>query len=199
MTRRDYLFSGAAGALLAACSSKVEGPARYRVKFETTKGDFLVDVVREWSPNGADRFYELVTTGFYDGARFFRVVPGFVVQFGLKGDPAADAKWDDATIEDDTPRGMSNLPATVVFAAKQTPNTRSSQVFINLGQNQRLDAMGFTPFGRVSEGMAVVAAINNEYGEAPDQMRIKTEGNAYLERDFPRLDFIKKASVVPGE
>lgn len=195
ITRRNCLAAGAA-AVLAGCSGKT-GPEKYRVKFETTKGDFYVDVVREWAPNGADRFHELVTAGFYDGARFFRVVPGFVVQFGLKGDPAVDAIWDDKNIEDDAPKGMSNLPATVTFAAQNRPNTRSSQIFINLGQNQRLDAMGFTPFGRVSEGMNVVANINSEYAELPNQGSIKTEGNAYLEREFPRLDFIKKATVVP--
>jgi peptidyl-prolyl cis-trans isomerase A (cyclophilin A) len=196
MTRRDCFIAGAV--LLAGCG-KQEGPARYRVKFETTKGDFVVDVVREWSPLGADRFHQLVQDGFYDGARFFRVVPGFVVQFGLSGDPAKDAQWAEATFDDDTPRGMPNMPATITFAKSGMPNSRSSQVFINLGQNQRLDSQGFTPFGRVTEGMPVVANISSEYGEAPNQGRIKAEGNAYLEREFPRLDFIKKATVIPGD
>jgi peptidyl-prolyl cis-trans isomerase A (cyclophilin A) len=195
MKRRNVL----AGALLmAAGCSKPQSPPRYRVKFETTKGDFIVDVVRAWSPLGADRFYELVGKGFYDGCRFFRIVPGFVVQWGLKGDPALDAHWDAEVIEDDPPGKMSNMPATISFATKG-PDSRGAQVFINLGSNQRLDAMGFTPFGRVGEGMSVVASLNSEYGEGPDQMKIKQQGLKYLETEFPRLDYIKKATVLPGE
>lgn len=171
-----------------------KGPDSYRVKFETTKGDFYVDVVRAWSPIGADRFHQLVTMGFFDGARFFRIVPGFVVQFGLKGDPAVDQKWGDANIEDDAP-GMSNTPATITFA-NRGPGTRSTQIFINLGDNRRLDPQGFTPFGRVTEGMSVVTQFNSSYGESPDQMRIRNEGNTYLQREFPNLDYIKKATVV---
>lgn len=171
-----------------------KGPDNYRVKFETTKGDFYVDVVRAWSPIGADRFHQLVTMGFFDGARFFRIVPGFVVQFGLKGDPALDQKWGDANIEDDSP-GMSNTPATITFA-NRGPGTRSTQIFINLGDNRRLDPQGFTPFGRVTEGMSVVTQFNSSYGESPDQMRIRNEGNAYLQREFPNLDYIKKATIV---
>jgi peptidyl-prolyl cis-trans isomerase A (cyclophilin A) len=186
-----------AAVLLTGCSGggTSKSPDRYRTKFETTKGDFVIEVIREWSPLGADRFHELVTTGFFDSARFFRILPGFVVQFGLKGDPAIDAKWEAAIIEDD-PAAMSNTPATVTFATRGT-RSRTTQVFINLGDNSRLDTQGFTPFGRVTDGMQVVASLYSGYGEAPDQSRIKSQGNSYLQAEFPMLDYIKKASVVP--
>ena len=186
---------------LAGCSSTGGVPAQYKVKLETSKGDVVIEVTREWSPLGADRFHELVKTGVFDDARFFRVVPGFVVQFGLKGDPAVDAKWSDANIQDDPP-SQSNTPGTISFATRG-PNTRSSQLFINLGNNASLDSMGFTPFGRVVEGMSVVTSLHSGYGDGPpggmgpDQSRIKSDGNAYLKRDFPQLDFIKKATILP--
>lgn len=187
---------------LSGCGSQ-PAPPKFRARFETSKGDFTIEVVRDWSPKGADRFYELVKGGFYDDNRFFRVLPGFVVQFGLKGDPATDMKWRDSRIDDDPPL-QSNTPASVVFATSG-PNSRTTQVFINLGRNDQLDPQGFTPFGRVVEGMSVVAELYAGYGEGfpngngPDQNRIVREGNAYLNRDFPRLDFIKKASVLSGQ
>ncbi len=187
--------------LLTTCSNSggggeapPKGPEAFRVKFETTKGDFFVDVVRPWAPMGADRFYQLVKMGFFDGARFFRIVPGFVVQFGLKGDPAVDGKWGEANFPDDPP-AMPNTPATITFA-NRGPGTRSTQVFINLGNNQRLDSQGFTPFGRVTEGMSVVTQFTAEYAEKPDQGRLRSEGNAYLQKEFPNLDYIKKASLI---
>lgn len=185
--------------LLSGCGS-APAPPKFRAKFETSKGVFVIEVIRDWSPKGADRFYELVKSGFYDDNRFFRVLPGFVVQFGLKGIPDTDMKWRDNKIDDDPPL-QSNTPATVVFATGG-PNTRTTQVFINLAPNERLDPQGFTPFGRVVEGMSVVAELYSGYGEGfpngsgPDQNRIVREGNAYLGRDFPKLDFIKKATVV---
>jgi len=190
---------------LTACNRSVEsddagavvtppkGPDRYRVKFETSKGDFVVDAVRGWSPLGADRFHELVTSGFYNDNRFFRVVPGFVVQFGLNGDPALNRKWK-VNIDDDPP-GVSNTPGTICFATAGR-RTRTTQVFINFGDNSRLDSQGFTPFGRVTEGMGVVMSINAEYEQRPDQGRITNEGNSYLKAEFPNMDFIKKASIV---
>ena len=171
-----------------------KGPDRYRVQFETSKGTFIVDAVRGWSPLGSDRFHELVKAGFFDENRFFRVVPGFIVQFGLSGDPAMNRKWK-TNIDDDLP-GVSNTPATVTFATAG-PRTRTTQLFINFGDNNRLDAKGFTPFGRVTEGMAAVMAITAEYGERPDQGRITSEGNTYLKAEFPNLDYIKKATVLP--
>ncbi len=192
-------FFLAAGALaLASCSSTSgpgQAPDKFRVKFETTKGDVLIDCIREWSPLGADRFHELVTSGFFDGARFFRIVPDFIVQVGIKGDPKIDAEWRERNIPDDPP-SMTNAPATITFAKSSMPNSRTTQIFINIGNNARLDSQGFTPFGRISEGMPAVLALNKEYGEAPNQGRIVQEGNAYLEREFPKLDYIKKATIV---
>jgi len=164
------------------------------VKFTTTKGDFSIRVVRAWAPLGADRFRELVESGFYDGARFFRVVPGFVVQFGIAADPAVTKKWDRAFADDPVLEG--NKRGRLVFATGG-PNTRTTQLFINYKDNLRLDKMGFSAFGEVVDGMAVVDSIYSGDGEKPDQDRIEKEGNAYLEREFPKLDFIKSARVVP--
>jgi len=172
----------------------VTPPARYQVRFETSAGVFVMDVTRAWAPRGADRLYELVRSGFYDGTRFFRVVPGFVVQFGLSGDPAASARWRDATIADD-PVTQSNARGTVTFATAG-PNTRTTQMFINYGDNRRLDGMGFAPLGVVVEGMDVVDRIYAGYGESPDQGLIESQGTAYLAAQFPRLDSIARATIV---
>jgi peptidyl-prolyl cis-trans isomerase A (cyclophilin A) len=175
-------------------------PETYKAKFDTTKGTVTIEVIRAWAPLGADRFYNLVKGGFYDGARFFRVLPGFVVQFGIPGDPAIAKVWRSARIGDD-PVTQSNAAGMVTFATAG-PNSRTTQVFINLAGNQNLDAMGFAPFGRVVEGMDVVGQLHSGYGEGaphgrgPDQGRLQSEGNAYLERDFPKLDFIKSATVA---
>ena len=190
-SRSFFLLTAAA--LLAGCSSSS------RVKFETSKGDFIVQVHREWAPLGAERFIELVKSGFYDNARFFRVVAGFMVQFGITGDPNVQAKWREAVIQDD-PVTQSNTRGKLSFATKG-PGSRTSQVFINLVNNARLDASGFAPFAEVVSGMEVVDQLYSGYGDGaprgsgPDQNLIQTQGNAYLERDFPRLDFIKKASM----
>lgn len=171
-------------------------PGEFRVRFETTKGDFTVRVVRAWAPRGADRFRELVSSGFFDGARFFRVVPTFVVQFGIAGDPAVTKKWDKTEIKDD-PVVQSNTRGRLTFATSG-PDTRTTQLFINYAdRNARLDKMGFSPFGEVVEGMAVVDSIYSGDGERPDQERIEKEGNVYLLRDFPKLDFIKTARILP--
>lgn len=177
-----------------------QAPNSYRAQFETSKGDFTVEVSREWAPLGADRFYNLVRNGFYDGARFFRVLPGFVVQFGIPGDPAVARAWRTARIADDPVR-ESNAAGTVTFATAG-PDTRTTQVFINLANNANLDGMGFAPFGRVVEGMDVVKQLHSGYGEGaphgrgPDQGRIQAEGNAYLEKQFPNLDYVRKASIA---
>jgi cyclophilin family peptidyl-prolyl cis-trans isomerase len=175
-------------------ATPAKGPDRYRARFETTKGDFVVEAVRGWSPLGADRFHELVTSGYYNENRFFRVVPGFVVQWGLAADPALTRKW--KTNIDDDPPGVSNTPGTVCFATAGR-QTRTTQVFINFGDNSRLDSQGFSPFGKVTEGMGVVVSLSAEYGERPDQGRITSEGNAYLKAEFPNLDYIRKASIIP--
>lgn len=175
-------------------------PDEYKVKFETTKGDFTVEVNKSWAPVGAERFHELATSGFFDGAKFFRVLPGFVVQFGLAAEPELSAKYRGARMSDD-PVIESNAKGTITFATSG-PNSRTSQVFINLADNPRLDQMGFAPFGKVVEGMNVVESLYSGYGEGaphgngPDQSRIQSMGNKYLDASFPNLDGIKKATVV---
>jgi len=175
-------------------------PETYKAQFETSKGNFTVEVTRAWAPLGADRFYNLIRGGFYDGARFFRVLPGFVVQFGIPADPAVARNWRSARIADD-PVTQSNKPGSITFATAGA-NTRTTQVFISLANNGNLDGMGFAPFGRVVKGMDIVGRFYSGYGEGaphgrgPDQGRVQSEGNTYLERDFPKLDYIKKAAVL---
>jgi peptidyl-prolyl cis-trans isomerase A (cyclophilin A) len=176
------------------------GPATYRARFETSAGTFVIEVQRAWAPRGADRFYELVKSGYYDGQRFFRVLPGFMAQFGIHGDPKVAAQWHERNLLDDPVR-QSNTRGMVSYATAG-PNTRTTQVFINYGNNSSLDGQGFAPFGRVVEGMDVVDRLFAGYGEGaprgrgPDQGRIQGEGNAYLEREFPKLDYVKKATIV---
>ncbi len=166
----------------------------FRVKFETSKGDFVVLVRPEWAPLGAAQFRRLVEAGFYDGAKFFRVVPNFVVQFGLPAEPEMSARLAAKPIPDD-PVKESNQRGRVTFATAG-PNTRTSQLFINLGDNSFLDGQGFAPFGEVTEGMDVVDSIYPGYGEQPQQGQIRMQGNRYLEASFPLLDGIIKAAVV---
>jgi peptidyl-prolyl cis-trans isomerase A (cyclophilin A) len=178
----------------APSTAAAPAPDSFRVAFETTRGNFVVDVIRAWSPRGVDRFHELVNAGYFTDVAFFRVLPGFVAQFGMHGDPSVNRRWDERPIADD-PVVQSNKRGTIVFATSG-PNTRGNQFFINFADNSRLDGMGFSPFGRVVEGMGVVDSIYAGYGEQPDQSRIASQGNAYLKRDFPRLDYIKSARVV---
>ncbi len=184
---------------ILVCGCSRHAPDSYKVRFETSQSPVVVTVNRSWAPLGADRFYELVNGGFYDGARFFRVLPGFVVQFGIARDAALNAKWHDANLQDD-PVTESNRRGTITFATGG-PNTRTTQVFINLADNARLDKTGFSPFGVVTQGMEVVDRFYSGYGEGaprgsgPAQDRAESEGNAYFERDFPKLDFIKKATI----
>jgi peptidyl-prolyl cis-trans isomerase A (cyclophilin A) len=178
---------------LAACSSSGRAPDIFKVNLDTSKGPVVIEVHRDWAPIGADHFYQLIKAGYYDGARFFRVVPGFVAQFGLAADPAVTAKWKDMNLQDD-PVKESNTPGTLTYATAG-PNTRTTQLFINLGNNQRLDGMGFAPFAKVISGMEAVQAINAGYGEAPQQPLIEAQGNAYLQSQFPQLDYIKKATI----
>ncbi len=172
-----------------------KGPESYRVKFVTSCGDFVVEVTRKWSPLGADRFHEAVTGGFYDECRFFRVVPNFIVQFGINGDPAVQRRWRRANLKDDRATGHSNLKSTVTFATAG-PNTRTTQLFVNLKDNAFLDKLGFTPFGKVVSGIETVQKINAEYGEKAQQGALQAEGNKYLKAEFPRMDYIKTARVV---
>jgi peptidyl-prolyl cis-trans isomerase A (cyclophilin A) len=186
--------AGGRAALLDPSKATATAPASYRVRFETTRGSFVVAVSRAWAPRGADRFYNLVRSGFYDDVGFFRVVPGFVVQFGLNGDPGVNAAWDSARIADD-PVKQTNRRARLTFATAG-PGTRTTQLFINLKDNARLDQMGFAPFAEVVSGMEVFDALYAGYRELPDQGRITQEGNAYLKQGFPRLDFVRKAVIV---
>lgn len=166
----------------------------YKVKFETSTGDFTIEVHPDWAPLGAERFKELVEAGYYDDCRFFRVVKDFMVQFGLNGDPSVTSQWRSKNLKDD-PVTQSNTRGKITFATAG-PNTRTTQVFINFGNNSFLDGQGFAPFGEVVEGMDVVDSINNEYGESPNQGSIQQRGNEYLNAQFPKLDYVKKASIV---
>lgn len=181
-------------ALLHPETLHAKAPDVYDVKFETTRGDFVVQITRAWAPIGADRFYNLVKHGYFTGAAFFRVVPGFIVQFGLSSDPAVNRAWRNANIKDD-PVTQSNKRGTVTFATAG-PNTRTTQLFINFANNSPLDRQGFAPFGAVTSGMDVVDKIYSGYGERPDQGAITTQGMAYLQKNFPNLDTIKSATIV---
>lgn len=184
----------------ATAAMSEPAPATFRARFETSKGDFVIEVHRDWAPLGADRFYNLVKSGYYDGTRFFRVISGFMAQFGIHGDPRVSAAWRTARIPDDPVR-EHNTRGAVTFATAG-PGTRTTQLFINYADNSRLDGMGFAPFGRVVDGMDVVDRLYAGYGEGapggrgPDQGRIAAEGNAYLEREFPELDQIRRATVI---
>jgi len=179
----------------------VKAPDSFKARLDTSKGSFTVEVTRSLAPNGADRFYNLVRSGYFTDVEFFRVVPGFMCQFGINGDPRIAAAWREASIPDDPVKG-SNTKGTITFATAG-PNSRTTQLFINYGDNARLDSMGFAPFGKVVEGMDVVNKIYGEYGDGPpggrgpNQGRIQQEGNAYLKKDFPKLDYIKSAAIVP--
>jgi peptidyl-prolyl cis-trans isomerase A (cyclophilin A) len=173
-----------------------QAPAAYRARVETNQGTFVIEVHREWAPNAADRFYNLVKNGFYDNARFFRVLSGFMVQFGLNGDPEIQRPWSSVGLPDE-PAKQSNLRGFVSFARESSPNSRYTMVFINYKDNSYLDSEGFPPFGQVIAGMDVVDKLYGGYGRTnvPDQRRILSEGNAYLAAEYPRLDFIRRARV----
>ena len=198
-------FSAQSAALAAnlgdPSSLNEKAPAVYKATFDTSKGSFVIEVHRDWSPNGADRFYNLVKNGFYNDARFFRVIDGFMVQFGISGNPDLSTVWREARIPDDAVK-QTNQRGMVSFATAG-PGTRTTQVFINFGDNGGLDGQGFSPFGQVVSGMDVVDAFFGGYGEGapngrgPDQGRVQTQGNAYLITDFPKLDYIKKATNEP--
>lgn len=172
-----------------------QAPATYKAAFDTSRGAFVVEVHRDWAPVGADRFFNLVKNGFFDDCRFFRVVPGFMVQFGINGSPAVQSGWRSASIKDD-PVKQSNKRGFMTFATGG-PDSRTSQVFINFGDNANLDKQGFAPFGRIASGMDVVDKINAEYREQPNQGAIQQQGNAYLNKEFPKLDYVKTAKIEP--
>ena len=191
-----HAAAGAHPSLLKPATFTAKAPAVFKAKFTTTAGDFVVEVHRDWAPLGADRFYNLVRGGYFTNAAFFRVVQGFVVQFGLSADPKVNQVWSDAKIKDD-PVVQSNKRGSLVFATAG-PNTRTTQLFINYGDNARLDGMGFAPFGTVVEGMDVVDKIFPGYRESPRQDLITEKGDAYLKANFPMIDKIKVAQIVPA-
>jgi len=187
-------------ALLDPSLAKEQAPERYRVRFDTTKGPFTVEVDRSWAPRGADRFYNLVKIGFFQDIALFRVLDGFVVQFGISGEPEISEKWSTANIKDE-PAKASNLKGLITYA-HGGKDTRTTQFFINLADNVNLDQMGFPPFGKVVEGMSVIESFYSDYGEGaprgrgPSQGLIQAQGNKYLKSQFPKLDYIEKASLL---
>ena len=185
-------------ALLHPAALHAKAPATYNVAFATTQGRFVITVHRSWSPRGADRFYNLVRARFFDGVEFFRVVNGFVVQFGISPYPQVSSAWQNANIKDDLVK-TSNARATITFA-DGGPNTRTTQVFINLGTNAFLDGQGFSPFGKVTTGMSVVGKLYSGYGDKPtnDQPQIAAQGNTFLKKHFPKLDAILTARIAAG-
>lgn len=189
---------GAPKALLHPGDLTAQAPAQFDAVFHTTKGDFTVQVHRAWAPHGADRFYDLVKNGFYDGAKLFRVVPGFVVQFGISPYPKVSRAWLNATIPDD-PVEHPNAAGTVTFASAG-PDSRTTQVFVNLGDNRSLDTQGFAPFGQVVSGMNAVDSFYGGYGDAPTghQGEMTEEGNEYFEKSWPKLDAIETATIANG-
>ena len=195
---------GASSALTRPNKDSIATPApdSFKVAVETSKGNFTIMAHRDWAPRGVDRFYHLVRLGYFDEARFFRVLRGFMAQFGINGDPRVNSAWEPLTLEAD-PVKQTNTRGRVTFAQGMDPNTRTTQLFINYGDNSNLDASGFSPIGEVIDGMAVVDSLYANYGEGapdgggPDQGRIQSEGNAYLNQSFPRLDFIRRARIVP--
>jgi peptidyl-prolyl cis-trans isomerase A (cyclophilin A) len=204
MRRLNTLFQVTLCLVLAGCSASSQqqghAPDVYKVNLDTSKGAIVIEVHRDWAPIGADRFYELVKSGYFDGARFFRVLPGFMAQFGIAADPQVTAKWKDSQIQDD-PVTQSNVRGMVTFAKTGAPNSRTTQMFINTGDNARLDGQAFASIGKVLSGMEAVDNFYNGYGEGapqgngPVQGLIQEQGNAYLEKGFPQLDYIKKATV----
>jgi peptidyl-prolyl cis-trans isomerase A (cyclophilin A) len=196
-------LTAALAGLARDASSQVadeRSPATFRARVDTSQGVFVIEVQREWAPLGADRFYTLVKRGFYNDARFFRVLSGFMAQFGLNGDPKTQAEWASANLMDEPPK-QSNTRGFVTFAKESSPNTRYTMVFINSVDNSYLDASGFAPFGVVIAGMEVVDKLYSGYGRTnvPDQRRIKSDGNAYLSAEYPKLDFIKTATIEPAK
>jgi peptidyl-prolyl cis-trans isomerase A (cyclophilin A) len=187
--------------LLDPSKASAKAPDVFKAKFTTTKGDFVIEVHRDWSPNAADRFFNLVQMGFYDDTRFFRDVSGFMVQWGINGDPMVASKWMNAGIPDE-PVKQSNTRGMVTFAMSGAPNSRTTQVFISFVDNSRLDAMKFGPFGKVVTGMDIVDSLYSGYGEGapggngPNQGLIQSQGNAYLDAKFPKLDGIRHAEIM---
>jgi peptidyl-prolyl cis-trans isomerase A (cyclophilin A) len=187
-------------ALRVPAKADKEAPEKFRVRFETTQGEIVLEVTRAWAPNGADRFYNLVDIGFFEDIGFFRVMDDFMAQFGIHGKPQVSRVWSSATIPDD-PVVQSNVRGMLTYAKAARPNSRTTQVFINLYDNSRLDDMGFAPFGRIVEGMDVVDAIHKTgegapRGKGPNQTRVGRKGNVYLKTHFPKIDYLTRAEII---
>ena len=183
--------------LLNPAALTAKAPDLFKVKFDTTKGVILLDVHRDWAPKGVDRFFNMTRNGFFTGARFFRVIPNFMAQFGINGNPAVNEAWEKVRLLDDPPNMQHNVRGFVSYGTTGQPNSRGTQLFINYKDNSYLDATGFVPIGQVTEGMEVADMLNSEYGSAPQnaQQRITAEGNKFLIASFPKLDYIKTATI----
>jgi peptidyl-prolyl cis-trans isomerase A (cyclophilin A) len=187
----------AANALLSPATLTAKAPEIFKAKFDTTKGAFTVEVHRDWAPFGADRFYNMTRNGYFTGVRFFRVIPNFMAQFGINGNPGVNAAWEKVRLKDDPPNGQSNVRGFLTYGTTGQPNSRGTQLFINYKDNAYLDKQGFVPIGKVVEGMEAVDMLNAEYGAAAqnEQGRIVAEGNKFLQASFPKLDYIKTAVI----
>jgi peptidyl-prolyl cis-trans isomerase A (cyclophilin A) len=186
-------------ALLDPTLATKTAPDKFKVKVETTKGDMIIEVDRSWSPNGADRFYNLVDIGYFKEIAFFRAIDGFMVQFGIHGNPKVNKVWRDSNIKDDpNVTGVSNQDGYLTFARTGAPDSRSTQFFLNLGNNKGLDRQGFTPLGKIVEGMDVLKKIETKYGENSNEVqpRFQSEGNSFIAKKYPDIDYIKSMSLV---
>ena len=183
--------------LLNPAALNAKAPEEFKVKLDTTKGPIVIELHRAWAPKGVDRFYNMVRAGFFSNVRFFRVIPMFMAQFGINGDPAVNTAWDKVRLLDDPPNGQKNVRGMLTYGTTGQPNSRGTQLFINYKDNSYLDAQGFVPIGQVVEGMEAADMLNSEYGSAPqnNQGRIVAEGNKYLQANFPKLDYIKTATI----
>lgn len=183
--------------LLNPAALTAKAPDDFKVKFDTTKGPVLIELHRAWAPKGVDRFYNMVRNGFFSNVRFFRVIPNFMAQFGVNGDPAVNAAWDKVRLTDDPANGQKNVRGMLTYGTTGQPNSRGTQLFINYKDNSYLDAQGFVPIGQVVEGMEAVDMLYADYGSAPqnNQQKIVAEGNKYLAASFPKLDYIKTATI----
>jgi peptidyl-prolyl cis-trans isomerase A (cyclophilin A) len=184
--------------LLNPAALTAKAPESFKVKFDTTKGPVVLELHRDWAPKGADRFYNLVKSGFYDNVRFFRVLSGFMAQFGINGDPAVNEAWEKARLTDDPPNGKSNVRGILTYGTTGQPNSRGTQLFINYKDNSYLDKQGFVPIGEVVEGMELVDMLYADYGAAPqnEQNTLVTQGNKYMQTKYPKLDYVKTATIV---
>jgi peptidyl-prolyl cis-trans isomerase A (cyclophilin A) len=184
--------------LLNPAALTAKAPESFKVKFDTTKGPVVLELHRDWAPKGVDRFYNMTRNGFFTGARFFRVIPNFMAQFGINGDPAVNDAWEKARLNDDPPNGKSNVRGILTYGTTGQPNSRGTQLFINYKDNSYLDKQGFVPIGEVVEGMEVADMLYADYGAAPqnEQNALVAQGNKYMQTKYPKLDYIKTATIV---